>query len=220
MPLIGPLIGAAVTIGGGLLASGSQSRAADRATQAQTASDAAAIAENRRQFDVTQGNLAPWLTAGKTALGEQGDLLGLAGADAQQGSIDALMQSPLYQSLFRNGQNTILANESATGGLRGGDIQNSLANFGSDTLAQVIQTQLANLGGISGQGRDTAATLGGLGAQNAGAIGGIMQSTGAAQAGGALAKGAIGANNINNIVQSLGGIAGNTSIQTALGKLF
>ena len=68
LAFIGTALGiglAAASIGGsvasGLLAkagAGKQARAAER-------SSAAAIAEQRRQFDITQGNLAPFLGAGK-----------------------------------------------------------------------------------------------------------------------------------------------------------
>lgn len=220
MPVVAPLIGAAVTVGGSLLSSSAQKKAGNAAAAAQTAGDMAAIDEQRRQFDITQGNFAPWLNAGKTALGQQGDLIGINGAPAQQSSIDQLMASPLYQSLFRNGQNTVLANASATGGLRGGNIENSLANFGSDTLAQVIQSQLGNLGGLSGQGQNAAGSLGTLGANTANNIGAYLQNSGAAQGQAALYNGAVGANNINNIAGAIGGVVGNTAIQKAVGKLF
>lgn len=113
---------------------------------------------------------------------------GQSAADAQQSAITGLQNSPLYQSLFRNGQNTILANGAATGGLRGGNMQNSLANFGSDTLAKVIQQQLANLGGISTQGQQAAVQSGTFGSNAANNIAGLYQDEGAAQAGGILGK--------------------------------
>lgn len=109
----------------------------------------------------------------------------------QQGAIDALMASPLYGSLIRNGENAILQNGSATGALRGGDMKGALANFRADTLAQVIQQQLANLGGIASGGQGAAGSLGALGANAAGQIGNSMTQQGQALAGAALAKGGI-----------------------------
>jgi hypothetical protein len=46
----------------------------------------------------------------------------------------------------------VLQNASATGGLRGGNTERSLADFGADTLAATIQQQLASLGGLAGMG--------------------------------------------------------------------
>lgn len=88
---------------------------------------------------------------------------------AQQASISALKESPLFTSLYGVGNDTILQNAAATGGLRGGNTENSLAQFSSSLLAQVIQNQLSNLGGISGQGAELVSNLGQLGQQSANA---------------------------------------------------
>lgn len=233
MPVAVPLIGAAVSVGGGLLASSSAKKAGNQAAAAQQYAADQTVAEQRRQFDITQGNFAPFLQAGQSALTAQTDLLGLggfgaidetgatgAGRDRQALAIEQLQQSPLYQSLFANGQNTILANSAATGGLRGGNIQGSLANFGRDTLSQVIQTQLANLGQVAGQGQSAAGSIGAFGANAANQIGQAYGDAGSAQAGAYLNAGKANVGNINNIAGALGGIVGNTGIQTAIGKLF
>lgn len=274
------VIGSAVVGAGASMAAGSANAdATSSAAQAQQASNAQAIAEQQRQFNVNQTNLQPWLTAGKAALGGQMDLLGLGGtpavaastgqpdyagyvqgnadllaayqrdgagktmdqygqehwngigsteqrtvtpftgsqgtpgtpavdaATAQQTAITGLQNSPYYQSLYRNGQNAILANGSATGGLRGGNINASLANFGADTLAQTIQTQLSNLGGISGQGANTGSTLGTLGSNTANNVSGLLTSNGQAQAGGILAgAGFRNAGFTGGLTQALGGV--------------
>jgi len=152
----------------------------------------------------TAANLAPWLLAGQSAIGQQGNLVGLNGAPQQQSAIDQLKASPLYQSLFNNGQNTILANASATGGLRGGDTQGSLYNLGTDTLAQLIQMQLGNLGGISQLGAQTGSDLGRFGASNTASIQSMLGGMGSANASGILAnQGAANANtNSNNSMVS------------------
>jgi hypothetical protein len=51
---------------------------------------------------------------------------------------DQIMAGPEYQAMIREGENAMLQNASATGGLRGGDTQNALANFRQNTLAQMI----------------------------------------------------------------------------------
>jgi len=211
---------AAASIGGSALAASSQKKAANKAAAVQQASDAQAIAEQRRQYDQTRTDLSPFMQAGQAALGGQGDLLGLNGSGAQQSSIEALKASPLYQSLFGNGQDALLANASATGGLRGGNTQGALANFGRDTLAGVIQSQLSNLGGVSQQGQNAAAQVGSFGANSANSITGLLQSQGQAQAGAALAGGAASAGLINNAAGALGSLAGNTNVQQWVGKLF
>jgi hypothetical protein len=220
VPIAGALIGAAASIGGGLLASSASKHAANKAAAAGTASDAAAIAEQRRQFDTTDAQEKPFRDFGTSALGPYGDLLGLNGPDAQAVAIAAQKDSPLYQSLFENGNNTILADASATGGLRGGNTEHDLAGFGRDTLASVIETQLNRLSGAASLGQNAVAQTGAFGANEADAISRLMQDQGAAQSGAALASGAASVGAIKDITGALAGLANNSQIQAAVGKLF
>lgn len=64
--LAGTGIAAAGAIGGGLI----QSNSAGNAEQTQANSAAASLAEQQREFNIQQGNEAPWLQAGTTALGQ------------------------------------------------------------------------------------------------------------------------------------------------------
>lgn len=202
MPAVIPIIGAAATIGGAALSSGATSNAAST----QAAEQQAALNQQQAQFNQTQQNIAPWLAAGTNALGQQMNLLGIGtgGAQGQQSAIDQLQQSPMYQSLYRNGQNAVLNNAAATGGLRGGNTQNSLANFGSDTLAQVIQAQLANLGGISNTGNASATNLGNQSQANANAQSQQYNAIGQSQAGGILGQAGIWNNAFNSLGKQLG----------------
>jgi len=210
----------ATAIGGSLISAGQKKSAANQAAAIQTAKDQAAIDETRRQYDTTRADLAPWVTSGQSASGMQGNLLGLNGTDQQQAAITALQNSPLYQSLFNNGQNTLLANASATGGLRGGNTQGALANFGRDTLSGVIQNQLTNLGGVSEQGQNAAAQTGVFGANASSNIANLLQAQGQAQAGAALSNGAVGAATTKDIFGTLGGLINNKDVTSWVGKLF
>lgn len=192
---------------GSIFGGNSAKKAAEKAAQAQIEAARIATDEQRRQFDITQGNLKPWLTAGQTALDEQLGILGLGpqGREGQAASIAALKDSPLYSSIYDNGVEAILANASATGGLRGGNTQNSLARFGGDTLSSVLGNYLAQLGGLSGTGNQTGTNLGGMGANMADRIGALTVGAGNAQAGSYLAQGQINQNMWNNIGSFLDG---------------
>ena len=157
-----------------------------------------------RQLGMTGGMPA---TAGTPATPGQ------SGAQIQQSAIDQLKASPLYQSLFHNGQETVLNNAAATGGLRGGNTQSSLANFGADTLAQVIQQQIANLGQVAGQGQAGANSLGNLGAASSGNISNLLAQNGQAQSGGILASSGANINAINGIQGSIQGLIRNPAFQ-------
>jgi hypothetical protein len=189
-------IGAAGAIGGGLLASSGASKAA----KAQTTADQAAIAEQQREFNQTQGEFAPYLAAGTSALPSLEDLLGLNGPDKNQAAITALQGSSEYQSLYRNGLEANLQNASATGGIRGGNETRSLADFGSDTLAQVIQNQIGRLGGMAGLGEGATNAAAGFGQQASNNISALNVAQGNAQAGSSLAQGGIWSGVLNNLI--------------------
>lgn len=177
--------------------------AAKKAQAAQTAAINAAIGEQRRQYDQTRTDNMPFLQAGQSALGGDNGilaLLGLSGGDAQGKAIDLLKQSPGFTSLYGTGQDTILQNAAATGGLRGGDTQNSLANFGSSLLASVIERQLSNLGGLANMGAGTAGNLGALGQSSANQIGGLLTNQGQVQASGILGRQAMQNNTVNDLL--------------------
>jgi hypothetical protein len=181
-----------------LLGAGSAKKASRRAEEAQLGYLTQALDEEHRQFDLTRGDYAPWREAGANALGDQGDLVGMNGPEAQQAAIAQLQQSPLYNSLYRTGQEAVLQNASATGGLRGGNTERGLADFGSDTLAQVIERQLAQLGGISGTGLQATTGTAASGDNLTQAIAQLLGQKGQVRAGGILTRGGINSQMWNN----------------------
>lgn len=180
--------GAAI-IGGTLLQQDAQRKAANSAKDAQVEASNAQIAEQQRQFDAIQKLLGPYVQGGQNAFGQQGNLIGLGGTQAQQGAIDQLLAGPEFQSLNKQGQEAILANAAATGGLRGGNTQNALADFRSNLLSQLIGNQFNRLGAISQQGLGAATQTGAFGQAASNNITGSLGNIGQAQAGAALARG-------------------------------
>jgi hypothetical protein len=131
----------------------------------------------------------PYMQAGTNALGGYQDLVGLSGNDPQAAAIAALKGSPGFTSLYDTGADTILQNATATGGLRGGNANMSLANFGSGLLGQLIQQQLGNYSGLIQGGAQATGNIGQLGAQNS-----QQASNNLIQQGQTQANGTIGAN--------------------------
>lgn len=131
------------------------------------------IGEVRRQFQAVQQVLAPFITAGNQALGPlqqyqqtgldalsgQRGLIGLDGAQAQQLAIQGLSNSPEMAAYMQQGENAILQNASATGGLRGGNTQGALAQFRPGLLAGMISQQYDRLGGLTSLGANTSSML-------------------------------------------------------------
>jgi hypothetical protein len=175
--------------------------AADDAGKAQAASSAEAIAEQRRQFDITQKNLQPFISAGTSALDEQQALLGLNGASAQKQAFSRFNDSPGQAFLRERGERALLQNASAIGGLGGGNVRSALQEQGIGFAQQQYNQQMAQLAGLSGTGNNTANQLGVIGANTANAIGQNLQAGGAARASGILGEQQANAAMTNNMIQ-------------------
>lgn len=193
--------------------------AASEAGQLQYQGAMAGVDENRRQFDKMVELLSPYVTAGTGALSGQQNILGLNGDGAQQGAVDAIQNSPLFQSLNQQGQSAILQNASATGGLRGGNTQGALAQFSPQLLNQMIEQQYNRLGGLSQMGQSAAAGQSSAGLQSANSISNLLQQGSAAQAGGVLAQGNTGQQGFGSLLGIGGALLGSGALG-GLGSLF
>lgn len=189
---------------GSYQSSKAQKEAAGEAAGAQTQAAGLGIEEQRRQFDRLQELLAPYVEAGTGALGGQQALLGLAGPEAQQEAISGIEQSPYFQALAKQGETGILQSASATGGLRGGNVQGALAQFRPQMLQQLIENQYSKLGGIAQQGQASAAGVGAAGQQTGANIANLLAQSGQAQAGQAMAAGQAKAGIYGDISQLVG----------------
>ena len=198
------LVAGGTTLISGYLASETQASAAETAAGAQTEAARLGIAEQRVQSERLQELLAPYTEAGVGALGGQQALLGLAGPEAQQQAISGIERSPYFEALARQGEGAILQQASATGGLRGGNVQGALAQFRPQMLQQLIESQYSKLGGLSQLGQASAAGVGAAGQQTGSNIANLLAQSGRAQAGGALAQGQARAGQIGDISQLIG----------------
>ena len=176
-------------VAGSLISSQGAKSAASSASAAQVSSSNSAIAEQRRQYDKMQELLKPYIDAGLPALKKQQDYLGLNGNQAQQDFINQVSQSPELQSLTQQGENGILQNAAATGGLRGGNTQQALATLRPQLLQQLLQQKYAQFGGLTAMGQNSATGLGTQGIQTGQLNANQMNQIGAAQAGNSLAQG-------------------------------
>lgn len=164
---------------------------AEKASRAQTDASNASIAEQRRQFDKFQELLKPYVDSGVGALEGQNDLLGLNGFNSQQSAISNIENSPFFKSQYQQAENALLQNAAATGGLRGGNFQEALADNRSNMLFGNVQQQLQNLSGVASNGQNAATGVAGAGIQTGQNIGQQFQNIGQAQGGYQLAKGQI-----------------------------
>jgi hypothetical protein len=230
------------------------SRAAGGAAEAQSASAQQGIDEQRRQFDAVQKLLAPYVAAGAggiagmapyqqagagalptlqqyaqagaPALEQQQAFLGLQGPEAERAAIARITGGETYKAMAQQGEEALLQRASATGGLRGGNIQAALGQFRPALLSSLIEQQYSRLGGLTSLGGNTAQNLASsglttaqnlaqLGQSSAAGVGTAGMTTGAnignllGQQGAAQAAGGLGqAQAFGNTISGLGNVAG------------
>lgn len=179
----------ALVVGGSQLVGGMmQADAAGDAAAIQSGAAEAGIVEQRRQFDALQALLKPYTEAGLPALEQQQAFLGLRGPEAEQAAIDRISGGAGFQALQQQGENAILQNASATGGLRGGNVQGALAQFRPALLNQALEQQYSRLGGMTQLGQRSAAGVGAAGMETGTNISNLLGQQGAALAGGELGE--------------------------------
>ena len=210
------MIMAGVSIAGTVGSAVVQSGAASDAAASQVEAADKGVAEQRRQFDLVQKVLSPYVEAGDTALTSQLNLLGLGGADAEKAAIDRISGGSNYLTQVAEGENAILQNASATGGIRGGNTQAALAQYRPALLNNLIQQQVGDFGNIATRGQNAAAQTG-TAAQNTGnQVSNLYGQVGAAQAGNALAQGKVGSNLFSGLSQIGGQLAGSVPATSSL----
>ena len=182
-PVTGLIVGGSQLLGGMM-----QADAAGEAAGIQAGAAEAGIAEQRRQFDALQALLKPYTEAGLPALQQQQALLGLQGPEAEQAAIERIRGGETFQALAQQGEEALLQRASATGGLRGGNIQGALAQFRPALLNQAIEQQYGRLGGMTQLGQRSAAGVGAAGMESGTNVANLLAQQGAARAGGELGE--------------------------------
>jgi hypothetical protein len=218
---------------GGITGASQAGEAAEKAGNVQAAAYQKGIEEQRRQFDRmmevlepfrTQGvealgGLQPYVEAGVPALEAQQALAGLRGPEAQRAAIAHIESSPEFQAQVEQGERALLQRAAATGGLRGGNVQEALAQFRPAMLSDLINQQYSRLGGFTQLGSQTGTNIAQLGQSSAAgqatgalktgeAISGLLGEQGAARAGGILGQGGVVGQTFGDILSIGGAIAG------------
>lgn len=179
----------ALVVGGSqLVGSVMQAGAAEDAANIQAGAAGEGISEQRRQFDSLQALLKPYTEAGLPALEQQQAFLGLQGPEAERAAIERISGGERFQELTRQGEEAILSRASATGGLRGGNVQQALAKFRPQVLNQLIEEQYGRLGGMTQLGQRSAAGVGAAGMETGTNIANLLSQQGSALAGGELGQ--------------------------------
>lgn len=217
-----------ISAGSNLAAGALNSNAAGKASQAQIDASNASIAEQRRQFDLTRADNAPYQATGVAANTALGSLLGVKGDSNAPGygsltkkfSAGDLNADPVYNSGLQFGLDQGLKGVNARavqqGGYDSGATLKAITNYANDygsTKANdsfnrfnTENTNIYNkLAGVSGAGQAANSLVGTVGQNSANNVSQSLQDQGNSRAagivGGANAWGAA-AQNINNNYQN------------------
>ena len=133
----------------------------------------------------------------------------ISGDERQKEAVASIENSARFKEMVRQGEEGIMQNSAATGGVRGGNTQGALAQFRPSILSGLIEERLNQLGGLAGMGANAAAGVG-AGAQNLGnaaqgnanMLSNILAGQGDAAAQSALAQGQAISGAFNNIGQA------------------
>lgn len=172
-----------------------------------------ATEEMRRQFDIGQENMAPWLEAGRTALTAQQELMGL-GETGPEGQLSALMSSPGYQFRLGQGQRSLEASSAARGGMGSGKAGTAMAQFGQDYASNEYGNRLNQLAGLSGTGQSQAQYGAGLGMGYAGEMGNASLVGANARQSGIIGAGSALSNLMNPPSNSIGNFSRAADLST------
>ena len=142
------------------------------------------IDELRRQFDVTQGNIQPFLEAGTGLLPNQVEGSTIGGLDARLGQI---VNSDIFGTLVDERTRATQGQLAAGGLTRSGAGLEAIAGIPQDTALMIENLLFGRTADLTGSAQNAAVGLGSLGAQNSQAIGQALAQQGQNTASGILA---------------------------------
>lgn len=249
LAVAGSVGGSVVGAVGASKAAGAQSKAAMSAAELQHQDQQASLAENKRQFDLQQQNLAPWLKAGTQGINTLSSLLSKPGEGLLTPWTDTFKAptaaeaeaTPGYQFALQQGQNSIENSAAAHGGLLSTGSMKTLDMFSqglanqtySDTYNRALgeyqqrynifqgnQTNEFNrLASLSGAGQTAANTLGEAGRASAANVTNINATAGSQIGNSLMNAGAARASGYAGIANAVNGGISNISQYLLLQQL-
>ena len=169
---------------GGIFGGGGSDDSGARAAAATTAANKEATAELRRQFDITQGTIQPFVTAGTGAISQVEEGTTAEGLDAR---LARIFSTDVFGSLVDERTRSVEGQLAAGGQTRSGTGLLEAARVPTDLGLAIEGLLTGRSQDLVTGGLNASLGLGTLGTQNASSIANILQSTGRAQAGGIIA---------------------------------
>ena len=224
------------TVVGGLIASNASSDAASTAAQASGAASDASIAEQRRQYDLSRADYAPYLTAGTGAVNQLAAGIAPGGQFASTTPFD-FQYSADPGAAFRmsEGVKALDRSAAARGGLLSGATLKGVQRYGQDLASQEYQNAFNRyvtgfnartgernalynrMAGVAGTGQTAAGQIGVQGAQMAGNIGSAYMTSAANTGNAALAAAGQRQSAFGGAANALGRMYGNRGFSNPFG---
>ena len=179
-----PLIGGALSAGGALIGAGQISSAARDAAELSSGAADRSTALQRQMYEQNQANLAPYLAAGRNALGRITTGMTPGGEFSKSFSMDDFTADPGYGFRMSEGLKAMDRNAAARGGLISGAALKAGTRYGQDMASQEYtnafnryQTNRANqlqpLQSLAGIGQTATNNLASVGSNYASNVGNI-----------------------------------------------
>lgn len=127
------------------------------------------------------GSLSPYNSTGQAANTQMANLNGLNGNAAQSGAIQNVLASPEFDFYREQGNQGVLRNASALGGLGGGNVMKELSRFNQGLASTQFNNYYNRLSGMSGQGLQAAGQMSGLAGQSGSNLANLGLGMGTAQ---------------------------------------
>lgn len=175
----------------------------------ETAADS--LEEQRRQYDLSRSDMAPWLKTGTAALGSYANLLGQNGATNQARAMQQFQASPDYDFRQSEQMRALNARNSALGIQDSGAAQKAAIRYSGNLASGEFNTYANRLAALAGVGQTAAGQNAQVGQNYAGAVTGINTNLGQQLGSSYINRGNI----YGNLASNLGGQA-----ESAFLKLF
>lgn len=183
-----------LNLGGGILGGYLDYQAAGDAADAEAAAYQAAIDEQRRQFDLTRSDLAPYMESGVNALGRLDR--------AATGDMSGFTLSPDYNFVRSEGTRGVGNTFAAAGGSMSGNALRALSQYNTGLASREYGNwweRNARQAGIGGAATNTAANVG---QSTAGNVGNALIGAGSSRASGVLGQNQGISNTLGNVLDA------------------
>lgn len=201
-----------IAIGGAaLIGAGASIYAGSKASKAQQQGANAAIAEDRRQYDQTRTDFAPWRTTGASALAKLAGMYGIGDAPGTTatpgtmtgtGDYGGFFTSPGYQFRRDQGVQAVERSAASRGLLRSGAATKAIARYTDGLASSEYQAFGDRLAQIAGFGQSATGSTAAAGDASASRIGAANIAAGNARASSYANIGSSVNSGINNVLSA------------------